>query len=272
MRSASASSTALPAEDAALVVWLVEHHLTMSQTAQKQDLSDPARRRDVRAQVDDERRLTALYLLTVADIRGTSPKVWNAWKAKLLEDLFHATRAALARRRATHAARQRRSSASAKRSGCCGSTRCRTAPSSSCGASSTRRTSSATPPTRSRGMRATCTGASMARHRWSRHGSRAPAQACRCSIYLPDQKELFARICGFFGRSGLSILEAKVHTTRHGYALDTFAVHDPTIRNASYRETIQFVEHELTRVLTTPAPLDAARRRPHLRASCATSR
>ena len=42
-------------------------------------------------------------------------------------------------------------------------------------------------------------------------------------VYLPDQKELFARICGFFGRAGLSILEAKVHTTRHGYALDTFA-------------------------------------------------
>ena len=39
----------------------------------------------------DERRLTALYLLTVADIRGTSPKVWNAWKGKLLEDLYRAT-------------------------------------------------------------------------------------------------------------------------------------------------------------------------------------
>ena len=58
-------------------------------------------------------------------------------------------------------------------------------------------------------------------------------------VYLPDQKELFARICAFFGRTGLSILEAKVHTTRHGYALDTFMVHDPDNRHASYRETIQ---------------------------------
>ena len=41
--------------------------------------------------VGDERRLTALYLLTVADIRGTSPKVWNAWKGKLLEDLYRLT-------------------------------------------------------------------------------------------------------------------------------------------------------------------------------------
>ena len=54
------------------------------------------RRRGVRRRVGTERRLIALYLLTVADIRGTSPKVWNAWKAKLLEDLFHATRARLA--------------------------------------------------------------------------------------------------------------------------------------------------------------------------------
>ena len=46
--------------------------------------------------VGSERRLTALYLLTVADIRGTSPKVWNGWKAKLLEDLFWATRRVVA--------------------------------------------------------------------------------------------------------------------------------------------------------------------------------
>ena len=64
----------------------------MSSTAQKQDITDP----DVVAKfaklVGNEYRLIALYLLTVADVRGTSPKVWNAWKAKLLEDLFRATR------------------------------------------------------------------------------------------------------------------------------------------------------------------------------------
>ena len=74
-------------------------------------------------------------------------------------------------------------------------------------------------------------------------------------VYLPDQKALFARICGFFGRAGLSILEAKVHTTRHGYALDTFALLDPSNPNASYRETIQFIEYELTRALTEPGIL-----------------
>src|SRR5450755_3366048 len=85
----------LSREDTQLVGWLVEQHLTMSTTAQKQDISDP----DVVAafvdKVKTERRLAALYLLTVADIRGTSPRVWNAWKAKLLEDLYHGARAAI---------------------------------------------------------------------------------------------------------------------------------------------------------------------------------
>src|SRR5262249_21753133 len=70
------------------VTWLVEQHLMMSATAQKQDLSDPDVIRAFAAKVRTDRRLVALYLLTVADIRGTSPKVWNAWKGKLIEDLF----------------------------------------------------------------------------------------------------------------------------------------------------------------------------------------
>ena len=86
----------LSAEDARLVKWLVEEHLTMSLTAQKQDIGDPAVITAFAAKVGSERRLAALYLLTVADIRGTSPRVWNAWKAKLLEDLFLATQRLLA--------------------------------------------------------------------------------------------------------------------------------------------------------------------------------
>ena len=78
-------------EDAALVVFLVEQHLTMSQVAQKQDLADPDVILAFATRVGSMRHLTALYLLTVADIRGTSPKVWNAWKGKLLEDLFRMT-------------------------------------------------------------------------------------------------------------------------------------------------------------------------------------
>ncbi len=77
------------------LVFLVREHLSLSQVAQKRDLSDPRVIHGFAALVGSQRRLDALYLLTVADIRGTSPKVWNSWKGKLLEDLYHQTLAAL---------------------------------------------------------------------------------------------------------------------------------------------------------------------------------
>src|SRR5690606_31371531 len=67
-------------EDTELVEFLVREHLTMSQFAQKRDLTDPEVIQEFAVRVGNERRLSALYLLTVADIRGTSPKVWNSWK------------------------------------------------------------------------------------------------------------------------------------------------------------------------------------------------
>jgi len=247
---------ALPAEDAALVEWLVAQHLVMSATAQKQDITNPDVVAAFADKVQTERRLVALYLFTVADIRGTSPRVWNAWKAKLLEDLFHATRARLAGEGATSVAdsvQERIAEAQ-----------------------------------RLLRLYAVADGAERplwskldhvyfqhhtadeiawhARHLFFRVDGAKPVVRARLArggaglqvfVYLPDQKELFARLCGFFGRLGLSILEAKVHTTRHGYALDTFAMHDPANANASYRETIQYVEYELGRLLEARPALEA---------------
>jgi [protein-PII] uridylyltransferase len=82
----------IDAEDTALIEFMVREHLTMSRIAQKSDLSDPKVIADFAKRVGNERKLTALYLLTVADIRGTSPKVWNAWKGKLLEDMYRPAR------------------------------------------------------------------------------------------------------------------------------------------------------------------------------------
>ncbi|HEX5698674.1 MAG TPA: [protein-PII] uridylyltransferase, partial [Rhodoferax sp.] len=78
-------------ESTDLIAFIVREHLTMSRVAQKTDLSDPDVIETFAKRVGNERYLTALYLFTVADIRGTSPKVWNAWKGKLLEDLFRLT-------------------------------------------------------------------------------------------------------------------------------------------------------------------------------------
>jgi [protein-PII] uridylyltransferase len=113
----------LPREDEDLVAFLVEQHLTMSRVAQKQDVYDPAVVQQFADQVGSERRLTALYLLTVADIRGTSPKVWNAWKRNCSRTCT-APRAGSspARRRC----RNRRSpSTRRRRRGCCACTPCR---------------------------------------------------------------------------------------------------------------------------------------------------
>lgn len=83
--------------DTALVEWLVRKHLLMSVTAQKQDITDPDVIHRFAAEVADRQRLDHLYLLTCADIAGTSPKLWNSWKDQLLADLHTATRLALRR-------------------------------------------------------------------------------------------------------------------------------------------------------------------------------
>jgi len=83
--------------DSRLVAWLVEKHLLMSLTAQHKDTSDPDVIAEFAAQVGDPTRLDYLYLLTVADIRGTNPERWSSWKDALLRDLYHATRRALNR-------------------------------------------------------------------------------------------------------------------------------------------------------------------------------
>ncbi|MDR2872621.1 MAG: [protein-PII] uridylyltransferase [Xanthomonadaceae bacterium] len=82
----------LSSHDAELVGWLVENHLTMSVTAQKQDISDSKVLYAFTERVGDREHLDYLYLLTCADIAGTSPKLWNTWKDRLLADLYLATR------------------------------------------------------------------------------------------------------------------------------------------------------------------------------------
>ena len=75
--------------DAKLVSWLVQYHLFMSHFAQRRDISDPEVIREFLDVVGDQEHLDNLYLLTIADVRATSPKIWNAWKGQLLESLYH---------------------------------------------------------------------------------------------------------------------------------------------------------------------------------------
>ncbi|MFW6322991.1 MAG: [protein-PII] uridylyltransferase [Guyparkeria sp.] len=86
-----ARSHGLPREDVDLVGWLVEQHLTLSFTAQRQDIEDPEVIRRFARLVGSPERLDYLYLLTVADIRATNPQLWNSWRDSLLRRLFDLT-------------------------------------------------------------------------------------------------------------------------------------------------------------------------------------
>ena len=79
------------------------------------------------------------------------------------------------------------------------------------------------------------------------------------AVYIKDQPDLFARLCSYFDRKNFSILDAKIHTTRHGYALDTFLVTEQNFAN-SYRDIISLIEHEICELLTNQAPLPAPTR------------
>ena len=76
-----------------LVAWIVEHHLVMSDFAQKRDVADPATVAAFAAIVQSPERLRLLLVLTVADIRAVGPGVWNGWKGQLLRELYAATEA-----------------------------------------------------------------------------------------------------------------------------------------------------------------------------------
>jgi [protein-PII] uridylyltransferase len=83
--------------EARLVAWLVKNHLILSITAQKKDISDPDIIHDFARHVGDQAHLDYLYVLTVSDVRGTNPKLWNTWKARLFEEFYERTKRALRR-------------------------------------------------------------------------------------------------------------------------------------------------------------------------------
>ena len=246
------SQHSIASEDTQLIEFLVREHLFMSRMAQKEDLSDPEVIAAFAKRVGNERYLTALYLLTVADIRGTSPKVWNAWKGKLLEDLYRYTLRMLGGR----------------------------APDPLAEVESRKREAlsllalHAEPFESQKALWATLDVSYFMRHEagdlaWharqlSRHvgSGKSVVRARRSSdgegmqvlVYTPDAPDLFARICGYFDTASFSIVDAKIHTANNGYAMDTFQVISATPQE-HYREAVSMVEAELIRILQTAGPL-----------------
>jgi [protein-PII] uridylyltransferase len=239
--------------DAELVAWLVEQHLVMSSTAQKQDLTD----REVISQfanlAGDERRLTALYILTVADIRGTSPAVWNAWKGKLLEDLFRSARRVL-RGELDYAA----SAITAKKEEALRIFR-QYVPAAE--------KHEAFWKTLDENYFQRFEVAEIAWHTrtlWNRLTPDKPIVRARLSpvgeglqvlVYAPDQPGLFARITSFFEKMQFDVAAAKIYTTQNGFALDSFQVLSKARSGEHYRDLIQTVETGLAAGIASNQPL-----------------
>jgi [protein-PII] uridylyltransferase len=246
----------LSKDETQLVEFLVKHHLTMSRIAQKEDLSDADVIGAFAKLVGNPQRLTALYLLTVADIRGTSPKVWNAWKGKLLEDLFRLTLRALGGSRPNLDAEIEARKQEARQN---------------------LALHSALPGTEEP-LWKTLEISYFARHDaadiawharslWRHVAGAEPVVRARPSsvgdglqvlVYSPDRPDLFARICGYFDSAGFSIQDAKIHTTRAGYALDTFQVVNTRLsaeNPGAYRDLISLVENQATTALGSTGPL-----------------
>jgi [protein-PII] uridylyltransferase len=208
------------------VAWLVRWHLLMSSTAQKRDLSDPQTIQDFVERVKSPERLRLLYLLTVVDIRAVGPGTWTSWKDQLLSNLFEAAEEVLRLghkqqgRRERVAAVQRDLAAALGWSGEQEAAYSRRLPDSYWLAE----------------PQQVLEGNARFVAQVDADPATRPVElvpqpdrgATLVTVYTPDQPGLFYRIAGAISLSGGNIIDARIHTTADGMALDNFLVQDAT--------------------------------------------
>lgn len=214
-------------EETDTVAWLVRWHLLMSNTAFKRDVNDPKTVEDFVKIVQSPERLRLLLVLTVADIRGVGPHVWNGWKAQLLRDLYYRAYEALSGDSLRRGTAARIEAAKA-------------------------RLADALPDWRAEEIEThTALGYpaywlafdpdTHARHaRVVREAMRDgahlavdtrvdPARAVtEVTVYATDHPGLFSRIAGAMAATGADVVDARIFTLSNGMALDTFMIQDET--------------------------------------------
>ena len=207
------------------VAWLVRHHLLISHTAFKRDLADPATIDDFVATVQSPERLRLLLILTVVDIRAVGPGVWTEWKRRLIRSLFDAAEERLRLghmengRSETVAARQQELSAALDWSAAAMATHADRLPDSYWIAEP---------------QDWILANARQIADAEARPGSPGPSVAVtdggngatRVTVFAPDRPGLFYRVCAGLAAAGASIIDARIHTTRDGMAIDNLLVHD----------------------------------------------
>jgi [protein-PII] uridylyltransferase len=241
--------------DTRFIGWLVRNHLLMSNTAQREDISDPDVVFRFAQQTGDQEHLDNLYLLTVADMRGTSPVVWNAWKGRLLSQLYSATTRLLRHGIAQPIDLQEHIADLRK---------------------------SALERLRPLGISEVLVErfwqnldddyflpydveslAWQARSIAGAHATDLPVVATRYTpdlggseflIYTPDRDDLFAIMTAGFDRLNLSIMDARIHTLRNGFALDTFVVLDHAGKPVSDARALAQLQKSMRDQLLDPQP------------------
>jgi [protein-PII] uridylyltransferase len=215
----------LDAGETDMVAWLIRHHLLLSHTAFKRDLADPKTMDDFVAQVQSPERLRLLLILTVVDIRAVGPGIWTEWKRRLIRGLYDLAEERL---RLGHKQRGRTEIVAAKQqwlSEALGWSR-------SASAAHARRLPDsywlAEP------QEWILDNARQMASAQARFGPDEPSVvveeasegATRVTVFASDRPGLFYRICAGLAAAGASIVDARIHTTRDGMALDNLLVHD----------------------------------------------
>lgn len=250
--------------DSTLVGWLVRHHLLMSRTATRMDVTDPMVINDFAGLCGDRLHLDYLYLLTVADIRGTNPALWTSWKDSLLRELYRGTLHALRRGLENPVQRPER----------IGTTQ---------GAAMALLLKMNLDQAAVRELWNSLAEDYFLRHTpeeiaWhaqviQAHGARSEPlvllreQTARGGseifLYSRDQDHLFAVVTQTLDELGLTIHDARVITSRRGYTLDTYAVLDADSgQTIEDRERAEAIVVTLRARLSAPGLPEATRRRP----------
>jgi [protein-PII] uridylyltransferase len=250
--------------DASLVAWLVEQHLLMSLTAQKKDIADAQVVSDFASAVGSRMRLDYLYLLTCADIRGTNPALWNTWRATLLHDLYQLARRTLERGPRNPLVEEERIAEVQQQA-------------------LRRMAGQRLPEAAATTLWARIDDEYLLRHSdeelaWhaaeihSVREAQLPLVLVRSLsdrgvtvfVYTRDRDHLFGLSTGVLSRLGLNILDARLHTTRDGFVLDSYVVMEGDNSPITQPHRFEEIQQALRKVLSDPeiSVIDVNRRMP----------
>jgi [protein-PII] uridylyltransferase len=257
----------LDAAETETVAWLVRYHLLMSSYAFKRDLTDPKTIEDFAAAVQSPERLRLLLILTVVDIRAVGPGTWNDWKRQLLRSLFDAAEERL---RLGHKQRGRSQEVTERQQALAAALGWK----ASAARAHARRLPDSywlaeTPAWQLANARQVAEAE-------AHFGESVPhvvaadepaTGATRISVFAPDRPGLFYRICAGLSAAGASIVDARIHTTRDGMALDNLLVQDSQRRPYADRRLRNRLAKAVEKALAAedmpalPAPPPLPRRR-----------